>query len=162
MVSTRRCQDSIIEPSRHAVKLPVLKNANLWIKKKTSHPEITRNTCSFDAIFQLFAAGYVESMGFKQLADRNTTSEFIKLLIWFCKGSKNMDQLFRHRELILHAAFTDQVTRKHEILELDCYMSVIDMFIGIARENEILYSVTDKRRCPACSYNEDVKKQAYQ
>lgn len=152
----------IIEPSRHAVKLPVLKNANLWTKKKTSHPEITRITCSFDTIFQLYAASYVESMSFKQMADRNMTSEFIKLVIKFCKSSKDMDQQLRHRELILHAALSDKVTRKREILELDCYMSVIEMFIGIARENEILYSVTDKRRCPACAYNEDAKKQAYQ
>lgn len=154
---SRRRQSSILEPSKPCFRLPVFKNANLWKKKKTNRPEITHNTCSFDTIFQLYATCYVDSPSFKELADKNTSSDFIKLLIDFC-GWKNMEDLLQQRNELLHKTFNDKVTINRKILELDCYMSVIDMFIGLAKKNEILYSVIENRRCPVCSHHQCIKK----
>lgn len=99
----------------------------------------------------------MDSQSFKEYAGEKASSEFIKLLIDFC-GWEDMDKMLRKREDFLHANFPDQVKIKQNIAELDCYMSVIDMFIGLVRNNDFLCSVVEKRRCLACSNHERITK----
>lgn len=155
----RRCQTSILEPSRSSLALPVFKNANLWNKKKSNRPQLMHNTCTFDFIFQVYAACYLDYPNFKEFANKNAKLEFFSLLIDFCGcKEKDMDKLMHRRERLLYTTFSELVTTKLNITELNCWMSVIDMFIGLAKQTDILCSVSENRHCPVCSYHERVTK----
>lgn len=114
-------------------------NANLCKKRRVKNPRLTQNTCAFDTIFQLYAAAYMDSPKFKKYADKDTTSDFIELVKSFCDWGR-MEEVQDGRETILYSIFEEKVKIRRRILELDCYMSVIDMFIGI----------TEEKRCPSC------------
>lgn len=156
---SRRSKTSILEPMKASSKPRVFMNANFWKKTKKSCPEITHNTCSFDLIFQLYAVCYLDSTHFKEFVDKNSSSEFIKLVIDFCKWS-DIEVLLQQRQQLLHATFSDKITISRKILELDCYMSVIDMFVGLTKKDNSLYSVTEDKRCPACSHHSFILKTA--
>lgn len=116
---TKRCRNTILEPIKSSKKLRVFPNANLCDQKKTNNPVLTHNTCSFDAIFQLYAACYMDSQQFKEFADKCETSEFMDLLRRFCNWEK-MDSLIIARQKLLHEAFDEKVQINRKILELDC------------------------------------------
>lgn len=143
----RRSQNSILVPSKDCSRLPVLKNANTWRARKTNQPVITSNTCPFDTLFQLYAACYFDSKSFRELADRNTSSGFIRLLVEFCKLG-NIEVILEQRQQLLLAVFHDRVETIRNIRKLDCLMSVMDMFIALVEQNNILYSLTETRDCP--------------
>lgn len=103
----------------------------------------------FDSIFQLYAACYLDSHKFKQYADNNK-SDFITLVKRFCNW-ETMDIAVDERATLLHSTFDKIVKIQRKILQLDCYMSVIDMFIGLCSKNPVLYSMTEEKRCPSCS-----------
>lgn len=126
-----------------------MKNGNSWNARKTNQPVITCNTCTFDSLFQLYAACYFDSKSFKELADKNTSSGFIRLLVEFCKLDK-IEVILAQRQQLLHTVFHDRVETIRNIRKLDCHMSFIDMFIALAEQNNILYSVTETRDCPNC------------
>lgn len=148
--TTRRCKTSILEPIKDSSTLRVLMNANLCKKKKVNSPRLTHNTCSFDTIFQLYAACYSDSSKFKEFADKDTSSEFIKIVKSFC-NCERMEVIVKERETLLYSAFDKQVKIQRKFLELACYMSDIDMFIGLCAKNPVLYSMTEKKRCRSCS-----------
>lgn len=118
-------------------------------KKKTNNPRLTHNTCSFDSIFHLYAACYLDLSKFKEYADKNSTSEFINLMKSFCDWEQ-IEAIFNQREILLHSTFHKKVIIRRKILEL-CYMSVIDMFIELCGKNNVLYSMAEEKRCPSCS-----------
>lgn len=66
-----------------------------------------------------------------------------------------MGQNGRHavaKENLLKTAFDEKTVICRKVLQLDCYMSVIDMFIGLCKSNSSLYSMAETKRCPYCSH----------
>lgn len=153
----RRCKNSILEPIKSLGNARILMNANLCVTKKRNRSHfLLHNTCSFDSIFQLFVRCYLDSPIFQEYVNKNEAQEFMILLKRFCEWDK-IEDLLLVRERLLKNTFEEKITINRKILQLDCYMSVIDMFIGLCNSNESLYTMVEVKRCPSCShYNRKV------
>lgn len=151
----RRCKNSILEPIKNTGKPRIIMNANLCEPKKKSNM-LLHNTCSFDSPFQLFVRCYLDSPIYREYVNNNQAQEFMNLLKRFCEWDK-MEDMLRAREQLLKNTFEEKVTINRKILQLDCYMSIIDMFIALCNSNSSLYTMTEVKRCPSCShYNRKV------
>lgn len=151
-----RCRNTILEPSQSVMKCRILMHASLVSQKNISSQKLLHNTCAFDSIFQIYATCYLDCQAFKKYVHLFLNeNDFFQLVEKFCNWDE-MNNMIKNRLDLLYNVFESKVTLSRKIAELDCWMSVIDMFIALCDKNEALYSIKEKKRCQSC-YNHSKK-----
>lgn len=123
---TKRSSNSILNTTGgvYCPKIPVLKNGYESKGRGVIPTIITRNTCAFDCLFQIFAACYVDVPSIKTIID-GSDSKFA-CLIKNAINIGNINKTYTERNMLLFEIYNDSEHLRYvteNIVEINCISS---------------------------------------
>lgn len=109
---------------------------------------LSTQTCSFDSIFQIYAAFYADSITFANIVKSDDTqyAELLKNLL-----KKDFDPYKNRSEMLLRLFEEDVIDFAKNIKALDTEMSINRMFMRLASNFPLLQSMMEYKKC-VCSF----------
>lgn len=155
-VKPNRSRHSILEAAKpFSAHIPILPNGNTTVGNKKKPTVICRNTCTFDALYQTYAAFYKDIPKFANIIE-NSELEFDVLV----KSSFNVEkeeEIIELRNDLICSTFPEKIVFGPENTRtIDAYMCMNEMFHTLQSKSTILYSM--KIICEDCSSEIDVRR----
>lgn len=113
----------------------------------------TSNTCSFDSIFQIFAAAYIDYESMKTIIDSAENSDFCSMIVGAFSTKRKqqviVNELNVKRDGILQKIFAEKIVRtRNGLVSIDCNCSITYIIEHVIPVQ--LNSYARKKTCEMC------------
>lgn len=141
-------------------RLPILPNGSTTHGNRKKKTIICHNTCSFDAVYQVYAAIYKDSKSIENCINESDCVFDVFIKKSFTK--KTLEEVVEERAHLLCSLLEEKVVHCQEnTITLDAYMCFNEMMKKLETISKVIYSMEEIKHCKTCNLNIDVKKHTY-
>lgn len=156
----KRSASSILNPLNiRKDAIPILSNG---YSNPTGKPTIvTEHTCTFDSIFQIYAACYVDIENFDMIVESDLASNmFGDLIHTFFSDDGKRKAIYNKRNKVLYSYFNNKTflkTISKDLIHIDCECTFDYIFRKICENNLFVNSLKQVKHCSTCNREQEVK-----